>query len=158
MTRSLLVGAAAFTLLAGCAHTVPPATAAEAPRHGGEMMAMCPMDIPGTQVSSVDEVNGSTVTFTAQEQMHNQHHAGSATHEEKEHGGMMGGMMGSGGEMKGMMMPPSHATFFELDNGASLKVMPSDPADLQKLQDMVRKHVERMQHDGCEMMGEKHPA
>jgi hypothetical protein len=169
MTRSLLVGIAAFALLSGCAHSAPAATAPMGHDHGGKMAAMCPMGVPGTQVSSIDEVDGSTMTFTAPDQvpelrrrvqamaeMHNRHHAGGGMHEEKEGGGMMGGMMGGGKEMGGMMMPPSHATVVEVENGASMKLTPNDPADLQKLRDAARMHVERMQQHGCEMMGEKH--
>jgi hypothetical protein len=169
MTRSLLVGIAAFAVLSGCAHSAPAATAPMGQGHGGKMMANCPMDVPGAQVSSVEEVDGSTMTFTAPDQvpdlrrrvhamaeMHNRHHAGGGTHEVKQGGGMMGGMMGSGKEMGGMMMPPSHATVVEVENGASIKLTPTDPADLQKLKDAVHMHVERMQSHGCEMMGGMH--
>lgn len=171
MTHVLLVGAAALALLSGCAHSSQPAQASPMDGAGGEMKATCPMEIPGTQVSAVDEVNGATMTFTAPAQvaelqrrvhamvkMHNQHHAGGDTHEGMHMGGMMGGGHKMGGDQKmgGMMMPPSHATVFDLDNGASITLMPTNEADLQKLQSAVRMHTQRMQKSGCEMMTGMH--
>lgn len=169
MTRVLLVGTAAFALLAGCAHSPPaettarPATAAQTPGHAGNMMAMCPMSVPGTQVSAADAGDGETLTFTttpdqaaelrsrvhAMAQMHNQHHAAGGMM-----GGAMGGTMGSGKPMEGAMMPPSHAAAVDLESGASIKLTPNDPADLQKLQSAARLHAQRMQQNGCGMMGQ----
>jgi len=54
------------------------------------------------------------------------------------------------------MMPSSHAAVVDLETGARVDVTPSDPADLQKLQAAVRMHAQRMQKEGCAMMGEKH--
>jgi hypothetical protein len=165
MTRLLLVGATTLALLSGCAHSSQPAAAAPMAGAGDEMKAMCPMGVPGTQVSAVDEVNGSTMTFTAHAhvaelqrrvhdmaKMHNQHHAGGDTHE----GMHMGGTMGGGREMSGMMMPPSDATVFNLENGASIKLMPINEADLLTLQTAVRMHAQRMQQSGCDMMTGMH--
>jgi hypothetical protein len=167
MTRILFAGAATLALLAGCAHSAPPVAAAPAPKHAGAMMALCPMSVPGTTVTAADEENGSTITFstTADQvaelqrrvhdmvKMHNQHHGeGGMKHE----GMMEGGMMGGGKGMSGMMMPSSHATVLDLETGARIKVMPSDPADLHTLQGAVRMHAQRMQKDGCGMMGEMH--
>ncbi len=163
MPRVLLVGAAAVALLSGCATSYPPAAAAPARDHAADMMAMCPMGVPGTQVSAVDEVDGSTLTFTSHDgvaelrrrvhhmaRMHNEHHVGGAP--AGAGGGMMGGMMGSTKEMGSMMMmPPSHATTFDLGNGASIKLMPSHPADLRQLQTAARMHAQRMQERGCAM-------
>ena len=163
MTRVLFVGATALALLSGCAHYSQPA-AAPMGGAGGDMKAMCPMEVPGTQVSAVDEVNGSTMTFTAQVQvaelqrrvhamvkMHNQHHASGDTHDGKHMGGMMGG-----GHKPGGMMPPSHATAFDLEHGASIKLMPNYAADLPTLQAAVRMHAQRMQQSGCEAMTGMH--
>jgi len=144
MTRILLAGATSFALLAGCAHSAPSAAAAPAPERAGAMMAMCPMGVPGTTVAAADEVNGSTMTFTTTDQvaelqrrvhamvaMHNKHHGEGMKHEGMKHEGMMGGgMMGDGKGMGGMMMPSSHATVSDLETGARVKVMPSDPARL----------------------------
>ncbi len=168
MTHVLLAGAAALALLSGCAHSSQPVAAAPMAGDRGDMKALCPMGVPGTQVSAVDEVNGSTLTFTAGGQvaelqrrvhamvkMHNQHHAGGDTHDGKHMGGMMGGMMG-GGHKPGGMMPPSHATAFDLENGASIRLTPNYAADLPTLQAAVRMHAQRMQQSGCETMTGMH--
>jgi hypothetical protein len=163
MTRALFAGAMAFALLSGCAHSSPtgsasPPPAAQAPGQSGKMMAMCPMDVPGTRVSAADTADGASLTFTGADQpaelqrrvhamaeMHNRHHAG----------GMHEGMMDDG--MKGgAMMPASHATVADLEGGASITLTPDAPADLQKVRSMVRMHAERMQQGGCAMMGHKH--
>lgn len=165
MLRMLLVGTTALALLSGCAHSTRPAAAAPMHGAGADMKAICPMEVPDTQVSAVDEVNGATLTFTAPAQvaelqrrvhamatMHNQHHAGGDTHQGQHSDGMMGG----GNQMSGMMMPPSHATVFDLENGASIKLMPSNAADLPTLQAAARMHAQRMQQNGCEMMTSMH--
>jgi hypothetical protein len=54
------------------------------------------------------------------------------------------------------MMPPSHATVFDLENGASIKLMPTNEADLLTLQTAVRMRAQRMQQSGCEMMTGMH--
>ena len=165
MTRVLLVGAAALALLSGCAHYSQPAPAAQMDGAGGDMKALCPMGVPGTQVSAVDETNGATMTVTANAQvaelqrrvhamvaMHNQRHGDGKAHE-----GMMGhGMMRDGQGMRGMMLPPSQATVTALETGARVTLMPTDPADLQKLQAAVRMHAQKMQQDGCGMKGAMH--
>ena len=164
MTRVVLAGTVALALLSGCAHSsgatpaAPPATSAQAPKPTGKMMAMCPMDIPGARVSATDTADGETLTFSADDQaaelrsrvhamaeMHNRHHVAG------EHGTMMGG-----GKAGGPMMPPSHATVADLDDGASITMTPDAAADLQKVQTMVRMHAEWMQQNGCAMMGHKH--
>ncbi len=174
MTRVLLAGTAAFALLTGCAHS-PPSTAAQPPGHSSDMMANCPMNVPGTQVSAAEAVNGVTITFTAPEQvvelrrrvhamasMHNEKHADGSSHGGMMGGGMMGGgmmsggMMGGGKAMDGMKMPPSRATVVDLELGASVTVIPIHPDDLQKLRSAVRMHVQQMQENGCAMMEHGH--
>ena len=122
------------------------------------MAAMCPMAVPGTQVSASDLSTGEAVTFstTSPEQvadlrsrvramadMHNRHHASG------DMSGMQGGMHGHGG----MMPPPSTASVEDTDAGARLMVTPKDPAQLAQLQSAVRAHAEMMQQGGCGMMG-----
>lgn len=170
MTRILLAGTAAVLLLSGCAHAPSGEPAAHSSGHA-DMMANCPMNVPGTKVSAADSVNGETVTFTTSDQvtelrrrvhamasMHNEKHADGATHEGMKGGGMMmgGGMMGSDKPMDGMKMPPSRATALDVESGASVTVIPNDPADLPKLRSAVRMHVEHMQKSGCKMMGHGH--
>jgi hypothetical protein len=169
MTRILLAAAAAFAVLSGCAHAPPseatPKTATATPgaAHPGGMMAMCPMGVPGTQVAAADAANGETIAFTTTGQvaelrsrvhgmakMHDQHHAGADAH-----AGMAGGgMMGSGHAMGAMALPPSRATVLDTETGASIILVPNDPADLARLQSAARLHVQQMQKEGCGMMGE----
>jgi len=164
MTRVALAGTLAFALLSGCAHSsgaapaAPVAASAQTPNPSGKMMPMCPMDVPGARVSATDTADGETLTFTADDraaevrsrvhamaEMHNRHNVAG------EHGAMMGG-----GKAGGPMMPPSHATVADVDDGASITVTPDAPADLQKVQTMIRMHAERMQKNGCAMMGHGH--
>jgi hypothetical protein len=161
MTRILLAGTTALALLAGCAHTssgepaAPPATATHPSGHAADMMANCPMDVPGTEVSAAAAADGETVTFTTTDQvleLRRRVHAMAAMHDEKHadgstHDGMMGG---------GMMRPKSHATVFDLELGASITLAPDDPADLEKLRTAVRMHVRHMQKSGCAMMEHHH--
>lgn len=101
MSRAL-VAVLAFTTLAGvaCAHAEhpPAASAAAAPTQPGAtasdhgMAGVCPMNVPGTQVSAEDTVTGEAVTFSttpdqadalrdrvhALAAMHNRYHLGAA--------------------------------------------------------------------------------
>jgi hypothetical protein len=126
MPRALVV-AFAFTILAGaaCTHgdraapsapTASAATAAPArpmartPAPGG-MASVCPMSVPGTQVSAEDTATGEALTFTttpeqaaalrekvhAMADLHNRHHAGAAAGQ-----GGMGGGTGSMDRLGGM--------------------------------------------------------
>jgi hypothetical protein len=156
MTRSLLAGTAALALLFGCAHSPtvtessPPAPAVHAPGPTDAMMATCPMAVPGTEVSATDAAKGETITFTTKDQVtelrsrvremaaiHNQYHLAGTTPQ-----GMLGGEM----------MSPSFATVIDVENGSSILLTPSHPADLQKLQAEVRMRAHRMRLNGCGMM------
>jgi len=134
---------------------------------GGKMATMCPMAVPGTQVSAADTSTGETLAFTttAPDQvaelrtrvhgmadMHNQHHASAGGMHDgmHEHGGMMGG---GGDAMANMPMPPpSTATVEDTDSGARLDLTPKDPAQKAELQSAVRGHADMMQKGGCGMM------
>ncbi len=183
MTRSILGTAVLSVLAAACAHSPPaqagptpaahPASAAPPRERAGDMMAMCPMGVPGTQVSAIDTADGEALDFTttpdqvaelrsrvhAMAEMHNRHHAsgdvGVRGHGMHGHEGMRGGMMEGGGpEKRGMMMPPpSRAVAEDLANGARLVVTPNEAADLQKLQSAVRMHAQHMTQSGCGMTG-----
>ncbi|MBL0278103.1 MAG: hypothetical protein IPQ24_18880 [Anaeromyxobacter sp.] len=153
MTKILLAAAAAFSLLSACATT---------PTRAERMMAMCPMGVADTQVSAVDEVNGSTMTFTTRTQvleLQRRVHAMAAMHAERQavdgsHGDRSGLTMEHG--MDDLRAPFTSVTVFDLDNGASLKVTPTNQADLLRVQTAVRAHAERMQNHHCGMMGAKH--
>ena len=174
MTRALLVAvvlAFAGTACMHAGHAVPaaatqPSTAAPA----AGMAGMCPMSVPGTNLSAADTSTGEAITFTttpdqaaalrervhAMADMHNRHHAsGDAGHDEM--GGMHGGGMTGGHASHGMMgdmqmPPPSRAVVEDLPDGARIIVTPNDPADLERLQKTVRTHAEHMQQHGCGMM------
>lgn len=191
MTRMLVVASALSLAGTGCMHAghaagaAQPTPASRAPSGMAgmtDMAEMCPMNVPGTQVSAMDVANGEALTFTttpenaaalrekvhAMAEMHNRHHTGGEPgHGGMQHGGMgqgaMGGMGGMGGGMSGMahgdmggmqMPPPSQASVEDVPNGARIVVTPNDPADLQRLQSTVRAHAEHMQQHGCEMTGQ----
>jgi hypothetical protein len=179
MTRMLVVVSALSLAGMGCMHAghaagaARPAPVSRSPSGMAGMAQMCPMNVPGTQVSAAEVATGEALTFTtspenaaalrekvhAMAEMHNRHHAGAEQgsggmqHGAMGHGGMGG--MGASGEMGGMQMPPpSRASVDDLPDGARITVTPNDPADLQRLQSTVRAHAEHMQQHGCEMMGQ----
>jgi hypothetical protein len=135
------------------------------------MMQMCPMAVPGTQVSAADTAGGEAITFTttpdaladlrsrvgAMADMHNQHHQGGGADSmhaggmQGMHGGMMGG--GAGAMHGGMMPPPSRAVVEDVAGGARIVVTPNDPADLDPLRTTLRAHAQHMQETGQCGMG-----
>jgi hypothetical protein len=167
--RILLAGTAAVAVFAGCAHSPTaentPRTTTAAPEHdvAGGMAGMCPMSVAGTHVSATDAVNGEALTFTTTGQVaelrarvrgmaeaHNRHHADPGAHE-----GMMGsGMAGAGHPVGSTMMPPSWATVMDVEGGASIVLAPNAAADLDKLQSAVRARAQRLEQNGCGMMGQ----
>ena len=175
-----ILGTAAMALVGvGCSHgsaskesaaTAQPAPAKEQAQGG--MAAMCPMTVPGTQVSATDTATGEALAFSttspdqvselrsrvrAMADMHNQHHSGDTG--SMGQGGMGEGQgTGMGGDTSGMHMPPpSTATVEDTDTGARLVVTPKDPTQLTQLQSTVRSHAEMMQQQGsCGMMGGMH--
>ncbi|MBI5068759.1 MAG: hypothetical protein HZB56_11010 [Deltaproteobacteria bacterium] len=174
MTRFLLVGAAAFTMLSGYARAEAPAVVAKADAAPSKATADCPMGVAGSKVSTVDTADGTALTFSttapdkvaelrrrvhAAAEMHNKNHAaggrrgfmmgddmmGGVT----ESGHMMGGTTGGGHMAGGTMMPQSHATVADVDGGACLTVKPGASADLKELQLAMHARAERMQQHGC---------
>jgi len=156
MTRSLLAATSVLAVLIGCAHSPssttlssPPAIA-HAPGPSDAMLATCPMAVPGTEVSATDAVNGETVTFTTKGQvteLRNRVREMAATHNKhRAVGKAPEGMLG------GETMSPSFATVLDVENGSSILLTPSHPADLQKLQADVRMRAHRMRLNGCGMM------
>jgi len=179
MTRFLLVAAAAFTMLSGHARAEAPATAAKVATRG-EAMADCPMSVAGTKVSTADTADGAALTFStttpdkvvelrrrvhAAGEMHNKNHGATRAREDMmgdgakngmtESGHMMGGTTGSGHMMGGTMMPQSHATVADVDQGARITVTPIASADLKELQSAMHARAERMQLHGCGPVAQK---
>ena len=179
--RSLLTLALALALAgAACTHRGATASAPQASTATAAqgMEAMCPMTVPDTKVSAEDTATGAALTFTttpdhvqalrekvaAMAEMHNRHHAGAGGHGDMQgsagaggmHGGMHGSMHGGTGMEGGMVA--ARASAEDVEGGARLVLTPNDPADLPKLQSMVRAHAEHMEQSGCPMMHEKHGA
>ncbi len=169
MNRTLMLSALAASLLA-CSHAseerasrAQSSAAPESSRQGMGMMAMCPMDVPGTQVSVADAPDGEALTFTtssgdvdelrrrvhAMAEMHNAHHAAAAAQG-------MGAAAQDGAAAGHAMPPPSRATVEDVPRGATVHVTPNDPADADALRAAVRSHAAHMQRDGCAAMGMRH--
>lgn len=115
--------------------------------HGSGGMAMtdmCPMQIPGTTVASIDVDLGVALAFTTSSgdvgelrsrvarmaEMHNHRHAA------------------------GGMMPAATATAEDIADGARMILRPNDPAQLDALREHARMHAERMSHGECPMLME----
>ena len=64
-------------------------------------------------------------------------------------------MMGSAHMTGGTMMPQSHATVADVDNGASITLTPSAAADLKALQSAISVRAARMQQHGCGPVAQK---
>jgi hypothetical protein len=142
---------------------------------------MCPMQVPGTTVTSADVEGGIALVFTTSTgdvaklrqrvqrmaEMHNHHHVaggmmmgghgvGGAT-DEHEHGADAGpghGGGGRGGMMMGggMMMPAATASVEDFEGGARLILRPKDPAQLEALREQARMRAGRMARGECQMM------
>jgi hypothetical protein len=133
------------------------------------------MEVPGTQVATVDTPDGASVTFTtspdraaelrsrvrAMAQMHDthdqdregmrggEHHR--AMHLGEENPDTMNGPAGTGSaadQGMPMMPPPSRATVEDVEGGARMVVTPNDPADLDRLRSALRTQTQRMQQTG----------
>lgn len=124
---------------------------------------MCPMRVPGTQVSAVDTPDGAALVFTTSgelAELRQRVHKMAAMHEHKAAGGMaMGsrpGMMKSHGMMKsrGMMkLVPSSARAEDIDAGTRIVVVPKHPAQREELRAQVRAYAARLAGGQCPMMG-----
>lgn len=164
MTRAFVSLFAALAISGtGCmagmvAHAVPPPAQPPLGAAPADMMQVCPMAVPGTQVAVSDTPDGEAVWFTtaperipelrsrvrAMADLHNRQHAGGGA--EQMGGGMMGG--GMSGMGASMMPPPSRAAVEDVEGGARLVVTPNDPADLDRLRSTVRMHAQHMQETG----------
>jgi hypothetical protein len=129
-----------------------------------------------TFTTTPDQVQALRDRVSAMAEMHNRHHAAMGEHGSMQgsagaggmhgdaqgsagmHGSMHGGA-GTEGGAEGMGMPvAARASAEDVDGGARLVLTPNDPADLPKLQSMVRAHAEHMEQSGCPMMHGKHGA
>ena len=117
---------------------------------------MCPMRVPGTQVSTTETPDGVAIVFTTSgdvAELRARARKMASMHEHMMSGGGemdSGGMMGSGKMM--MTMVPSKARAEDIDGGVRIVITPNDPAQLAALRDHVRRHVEQMKSGECPMM------
>jgi hypothetical protein len=111
------------------------------------VMAMCPMSVAGTTVVASDTVNGKALTFTtsgdvtelrtrvvAMARIHDEHLAGNS--------------------MNGESTPPSTTTVVDVEGGASIVIVPRDSDDLEALRAAIQASADRLQRNGCDMMGQ----
>ncbi len=170
MTRILLAGMSALAILSASSNppqaddgVVPSPPTVQVSVDSSHLLAMCPMSVTGTQVVAGDAVNGGTLTFTTtgaiaelrirvmeMAQRHNAHHADTAAPS----GVGRGGTMASESPMGAPAMPPSWATVVEVERGAMIVVVPNESADLARLQSAIRTRAERMQRNGCDLVGQ----
>ncbi len=172
---------AVAVLVAGCAAAStsasgpPPGTASAQPQAMAAMGGMCPMQVPGTTVTSTDVEGGVAISFVTgpgaipevrqrvrhMAEMHNHHAAGGMTmggHASgppgNEHEHAASGSPAPGGEHAGMMMmPTATATAEDVETGARIVLRPSDPTQLAALRQHAQLHVARMARGECPMMG-----
>ena len=128
MTRFVLAAVAGITMLSGFAYAQSPPTPAKNHGPSGNCVAECPMDVPGTQVSTASTTTGETLTFVtntpaevaelrrrvhAAAAMHNKNHASSTCGDrtgEEAMGGTMGGAQPSGPARGTSGAPTRHAS------------------------------------------------
>lgn len=175
MTRFLVLGAATFSMLTGLARAeeamVATQAVVQAVAQSGAARGNCPMSTPGARVTAAATPTGEVLTFSTATPgmvadlrqrvrdaaaLHNSNHTSGGMHGDMLGRGSMGGtsgmMSGTNGTEHQMGMapiPPSQATVDDVDGGASLTLTPSAPADLERLQAIVRERAERMQQHGC---------
>lgn len=165
-------------LLAGHAAT----SVAEEPAHDMGMMAeTCPMQVPGTTVSSEPVTNGAALVFATQTgdvadlrlrvrrmaDMHNQHRGGKMAGEHaaagaaanhQQHQGTSGdndkaahGKMMSGHDM---VMSAATTSVVDTSDGATLvfSLQPKDLSRLDALREQVQARATHASHGGCPLM------
>jgi hypothetical protein len=160
MTRHVLAGATLIAALAatltGCAHRRAGAAAITLDDEG---QARCPMQVPGTHLSSADAPGGAALTFTTAEEvgelqsrvqamaeLYNLHHARVRGPPEPP----VTGALGERPRWEGAAVPHSYATVGALQAGAVLEVRADDPEDVEQLRYALRMRAWRLQRYGCE--------
>lgn len=176
-SRAMFVAMTIAVTASACGGSKPPATeptanSAVSPHGSG----MCPMHVPGTQVSVEDTSDGVAKVFTTTgdvTELRRRVHQMAERHEQmsKDHpmgpggagpGGMGPGMgagpgpgMGAGhmGDHKHMMAHavPSTARAEDIDRGARLNLTPKDPTKLAELRAHVRERAAHMASGQCPM-------
>jgi hypothetical protein len=158
MKTQRTIGMAAVVVVAGllgaCTKNgaqTPPPTASTAPAAAptaepGDNVASheCPMQIPGTTVTSSNVEGGVALAFTTNggdvAELRERVQRMTETHHQHHTGGVMG------------MAPPSTASSEDIEGGARLVLKPQDPAQLEALREHARTHAARMAEGDCPMM------
>jgi hypothetical protein len=63
-------------------------------------------------------------------------------------------MMASENPMGSTPMPPSWAMMVEVERGAMIVVVPNESADLARLQSAIHTRADRLQRNGCDLVGQ----
>lgn len=148
---TMIVATLGMGVMGGCG-TTPPRNQAAVQSGGGDggvggmgmMDEMCPMAVPGTTVAASDVDGGVALAFTTRsgdvEELRRrvrrmaEMHAG--------HGGMG-------------MMPAATATVEDVDGGARIALIATDPAQQEALRQHAHMHAGQMQGGQCPMMQER---
>lgn len=156
------VSAALFAGACGGSKSAPtgPATAEATAREGGGMATgMCPMQVPGTQVSAEDTNDGAAMVFTTTgdvDELRQRVHQMAKMHDQMsaDNAGPGMGTGGMGARHKHMManVVPSNASAEDVDRGARINLTPKDPSKLSDLRAHAREHAARMASGQCPMV------
>ncbi len=148
--------------------TAPPAPADTAKTSGSQATTLCPMDVPGAHVAAADTADGEALTFTtgtSQPEARDQLRRSVRAMADAINGGQATGATASGGAggastgstgsadassepMPAQTLPASHASVDDTGEGIRLTVTPNDPADLARLQGVMRTRVDQMLKSG----------
>lgn len=189
MKTQVLIGLAVTALLAVFASKAnaqnkptPGAVKASAHNVGADVITdTCPMQVPGTTVTTVDVKGAVALAFTTRtgdvaelrrrvlraSQMHNSRSPGGEMRmggqgregTDAKRGRGVGAAPGHVGDDRGgmimgngMMMPAAATSVENIKDGARLVFGPRDPAQLETLRAYVRTHLERVARGECPMM------
>src|SRR5262245_40994137 len=130
---------------------------AAAAQHGSDrpnhmyhkMMERCPMTVSGAEVDVQDKKDGVALTFTAASgdvnELRNRVELMAKMHMEHMSAGFMP-------QAEQRMMVPAIVKYESVPSGGRLIFNPKNPADLQKMRDLIRQHAERLKKGDCSMM------
>lgn len=142
---ALVGGAAACTT----AQTPPPSlTKAEAPRG-------CPLGVPGASVVAEDTSDGIALSFTSKDkaaEMRERANDAAAQHGPGERvGAGHDGRHGHGGEhgLQMMQAPTAKSVADDIEGGARIRFVPSDPAEKELLRAKLRERAAAMNAATC---------
>jgi hypothetical protein len=154
MGWSAVLAAAVVGCSSGAAK--PPPQVSSAPPAATESHVGCPLGVANAKVTVSDTAQGVELVFTAEDRVAElrmrvrdageQHGTGAkagAGHE---------GRHATGGEhgLQPMSLPPMRTEVEEVERGARLRLLPIDPADVDKLRSRVRERAAKMSASRCD--------